>query len=103
MKIDDVEKFKSILNKCILNPNLESCVVGRALNKKTDKQDWYYEFVLIHGYCQQERTKYRRVYFRALEENELVSDIFKIVGGIGFPFIFNFKKAKFIKQIEMAG
>jgi hypothetical protein len=103
MKIEDVQKFRELLNKCILKPNLETCVVGRSLNKKTDKLDWYYEFTIISGPFSETKTKYQRTYFRSLEDHEVINDIFNTITKPSLPFVFDFKKARFTKVLEMFG
>lgn len=95
--------FYNLICKCIKTPNLETCIVGEHFDIKTNRPQYYYEFTLVYGPFQTVKKKYSRIYFRPLDEQELVNDIFNTVTSIGRPFIFDFKKAQFFKQMEIVG
>lgn len=112
--IDTKEKFLAVVRKCY-DGRIQNLIVGERLALEAERNvpqreiykeprnQYYYELNIPHGGFAESNLKYEKISFRYLNESEMESAIFGLLGSKGSPFEFDWKKVKFVKMIEIYG
>jgi hypothetical protein len=101
ISVSTTKQLWELIEKCLENPQLYYCQVGKR--RYLSGETFYYEFRILFGPFKEFHLDWNKEYFRELNEEEIVSEIFGVLGRQGFPFYFDFKKSKFVKQMEVVG